>query len=241
MDEDKRTVWCGNLSEKVTEEVLYELFLQAGPLEKVRIPKDRDGRQRNFGFITFKHECSVPYSVALFEGTSLFNKLLILQSRNGTSVDVPQVGVGRNIFHGSERQRTQSLPINFGNAPAAATAVPDYNLLLQLGQQMLVPGTFGSMPVQLNPFGSFPPTNSTPLYRSQMSSSYYLGGNIDKVSKNSRDNHGHNRNHPYPRGGGSRGHEYNHNSNGRHSNTNSSNSHHHRDNGHRGSGGRRRY
>jgi len=27
MDDD-RTVWCGNLSEKVTEEVLYELFLQ---------------------------------------------------------------------------------------------------------------------------------------------------------------------------------------------------------------------
>jgi len=26
--DDERTVWCGNLSEKVTEEVLYELFLQ---------------------------------------------------------------------------------------------------------------------------------------------------------------------------------------------------------------------
>lgn len=23
-----RTLWCGNLSEKVTEEILYELFLQ---------------------------------------------------------------------------------------------------------------------------------------------------------------------------------------------------------------------
>ena len=28
MDEDARTIWCGNLSEKVTEDVLYELFLQ---------------------------------------------------------------------------------------------------------------------------------------------------------------------------------------------------------------------
>jgi RNA-binding protein 7 len=28
MEEDNRTVWCGNLSEKVTEEILYELFLQ---------------------------------------------------------------------------------------------------------------------------------------------------------------------------------------------------------------------
>lgn len=28
MDEEMRTLWCGNLSEKVTEEILYELFLQ---------------------------------------------------------------------------------------------------------------------------------------------------------------------------------------------------------------------
>lgn len=27
-EEDERTLWCGNLAEKVTEELLYELFLQ---------------------------------------------------------------------------------------------------------------------------------------------------------------------------------------------------------------------
>jgi len=27
-DEAQRTVWCGNLHDKVTEELLYELFLQ---------------------------------------------------------------------------------------------------------------------------------------------------------------------------------------------------------------------
>jgi len=28
MDEDASTFYCGNLSEKVTEDILYELFLQ---------------------------------------------------------------------------------------------------------------------------------------------------------------------------------------------------------------------
>jgi len=28
MDEGARTLYCGNLSEKVTEDILYELFLQ---------------------------------------------------------------------------------------------------------------------------------------------------------------------------------------------------------------------
>ena len=27
-DEQIRTLWCGNLAEKVTEELLFELFLQ---------------------------------------------------------------------------------------------------------------------------------------------------------------------------------------------------------------------
>ncbi|KAK2587493.1 hypothetical protein KPH14_003194 [Odynerus spinipes] len=55
MDDDARTLWCGNLSEKVTEDILYELFLQGGPVQRVSIPKDRDGKQRAYGFITYKH------------------------------------------------------------------------------------------------------------------------------------------------------------------------------------------
>ena len=32
-EEDERTLWCGNLSEKVTEELLYELFVQVSNLK----------------------------------------------------------------------------------------------------------------------------------------------------------------------------------------------------------------
>ncbi|XP_023948376.1 RNA-binding protein 7 [Bicyclus anynana] len=81
IEEDNKTLWCGNLAEQVTEELLYELFLQAGPLEKVRIPRDRDGRQKNFAFITYCHEISVPYAISLFRGTSLFHRALSLDTR----------------------------------------------------------------------------------------------------------------------------------------------------------------
>lgn len=59
----------------------FYLSLQAGPLEKVRIPKDRDGRQKNFAFVTYCHEVSVPYAINLFRGTSLFHRTLSLQCR----------------------------------------------------------------------------------------------------------------------------------------------------------------
>lgn len=84
MADKERTLYCGNLSDKVTEDVLYELFLQAGPLESVKILKDKDGRQRNYGFVTFKHAVSVPYSIALMGGISLYGKPIRLDARSGS-------------------------------------------------------------------------------------------------------------------------------------------------------------
>ncbi|XP_011299773.1 RNA-binding protein 7 isoform X2 [Fopius arisanus] len=95
MDEDARTIWCGNLSSKCNEEILYELFLQAGPLEKVNIPKDRDGKPKNFGFVTFKHAVSVPYALELLEGTSIYNRSLTIKARQ-LSTDPPPSSISRN-------------------------------------------------------------------------------------------------------------------------------------------------
>lgn len=35
------TLYVGHLDEKVTEALLWELFLQAGPIQSVHMPKDR--------------------------------------------------------------------------------------------------------------------------------------------------------------------------------------------------------
>jgi hypothetical protein len=172
----------------------------------------------------------VPYSVALFEGTRLFNKDLVLQSRNAANSNITRREADLNNCYTSERQRTQSLPVDFGNTSAAH--ISNYNMLLQLGHQMLNPGSLGSVHFQPNQCSTFP----LHMYRSQMNNSYYLGGNTEKVSRTSYS-HRQNRNHPYAHGGGSRDYEdsYRHNSD-------SSNSHdHRRHNERRSSGGRRHY
>ncbi|CAL7938260.1 unnamed protein product [Xylocopa violacea] len=109
MDDETRTLWCGNLSEKVTEEILYELFLQGGPVQRVCIPKDRDGKQKAYGFVTYKHINSVLYALELFDGTSLFNRRLNISRRKNENL--PQINYPQN----------QSI---------------DFNQLLQLGQEM---------------------------------------------------------------------------------------------------------
>uniref|UniRef100_A0A182RH53 RRM domain-containing protein n=1 Tax=Anopheles funestus TaxID=62324 RepID=A0A182RH53_ANOFN len=112
MSEDERTLWCGNLSESVTEELLYELFLQAGPLEKVKIPRDGDRRQRSYAFITFAHACSVEYALNIFEGTALLQRPLTLhrKTRNGpnASTTLTQTNFNHPMGSGSRSNNTDT-------------------------------------------------------------------------------------------------------------------------------------
>uniref|UniRef100_A0A3Q2NR55 RRM domain-containing protein n=1 Tax=Fundulus heteroclitus TaxID=8078 RepID=A0A3Q2NR55_FUNHE len=82
-DEADRTLFIRNLDTRVTEELLFELFLQAGPLVRTKIPKDFDGKQKTFGFAVYKHEVSVPYAMQLLNGTSLYGKSIQVQFRTG--------------------------------------------------------------------------------------------------------------------------------------------------------------
>lgn len=80
-DEELRTLFCGNLDERVSEEVLYEVFLQAGPIEEVRIPTDNTGRQRNFGFVRYQHLCAVPFALQLYQGLELYQKKVTVKQQ----------------------------------------------------------------------------------------------------------------------------------------------------------------
>ncbi|KAF4101729.1 RNA-binding protein 7 [Onychostoma macrolepis] len=84
-DEADRTLFVGNLDPQVTEEVIFELFLQAGPLIKVKIPKDNDGKSKHFAFVNFRHEVSVPYALNLLNGIRLYGRQLNIQFRAGSS------------------------------------------------------------------------------------------------------------------------------------------------------------
>ncbi|NXX19060.1 RBM7 protein, partial [Podargus strigoides] len=83
--EADRTLFVGNLDPRVTEELIFELFHQAGPVIKVKIPKDKDGRPKQFAFVNFKHEESVPYGLSLLNGIKLYGRPIKIQFRSGSS------------------------------------------------------------------------------------------------------------------------------------------------------------
>lgn len=62
-----------------------------GPVERVAIPKEKDGKIKTFGFVTYKHLSSVGYALNIFGGTKLFGRELMLRNRNANkSRDQPQ-------------------------------------------------------------------------------------------------------------------------------------------------------
>jgi len=106
IDEEKlRTLWCGSINERVNENILFELFLNAGPLERVSIPKDRDsGRQKGYAFIVFQHVESIKYAFELLNGTELFRQPIRLQQK--------ETGLG--LGQQSGRSQPQGISVRTG-------------------------------------------------------------------------------------------------------------------------------
>jgi hypothetical protein len=75
-------VYVGNLSALVTEEMLYELFLQAGPVESVVVSTDATGRPAGFGFVDFVDDLSGAYACHLLHETRLCGRPLTVRPSN---------------------------------------------------------------------------------------------------------------------------------------------------------------
>lgn len=93
------TVYVGNLDEKVSEELLWELMLQAGPVVNVHMPKDKvSGTLMGYGFVEFRSEEDAEYALKVMNMIKLHGKPIKL---NRASQDKKQVDVGANIFVGN--------------------------------------------------------------------------------------------------------------------------------------------
>ncbi|CAL1539270.1 unnamed protein product [Lymnaea stagnalis] len=82
MSEDNRTLWVGGLDDGVTEELLYELFLQTGPIERLILLPAEEGEEKKHAYVVFQHGESVQYASQVLEGSSLFSSPLVLKARS---------------------------------------------------------------------------------------------------------------------------------------------------------------
>ena len=93
------TVYVGNLEEKVSDELLWELMLQAGPIVNVHIPKDKiNGKHMTYGFVEYKNEDDAEYAIKVLNMIKIGGKSIKV---NRVSQDNMLNDVGANIFVGN--------------------------------------------------------------------------------------------------------------------------------------------
>lgn len=93
------TVYCGNVDDKVSESLLWELFLQAGPVVNVHMPKDRiTQNHQGYGFIEFMSEEDADYAIKIMNMIKVYGKPIRV---NKASAHNKNLDVGANIFIGN--------------------------------------------------------------------------------------------------------------------------------------------
>lgn len=188
-----RTLYIRNLDPRVTEELLFELFLQAGPLIKIIIPKStNDAQRKSFAFALYKHEVSVPYAMQLLNGTTLFGRKISVQFRSGS-----KHGTGNSpanpqdsVYANTPNPHGQRTPVQLNSPPYTppqlqrSFSTPENlqkhvtmnNMMLQLHMQQLEQLNAFCKPLQRQPGpggnggGSWQHDNSHRHHPSQMNS-----------------------------------------------------------------------
>ncbi|XP_028222939.1 splicing factor 3B subunit 4-like isoform X3 [Glycine soja] len=113
------SVYIGNLDERVTDRVLYDILIQAGRVVDLHIPKDKESEKpKGFAFAEYETEEIADYAVRLFSGLiTLYNRTLKFASANkqisgrdkttsnGSTAIAP-------TLNSSQRPRPYPVPIN---------------------------------------------------------------------------------------------------------------------------------
>eukprot|EP00199_Chlamydomonas_sp_CCMP681_P005939 CAMPEP_0119110008 /NCGR_PEP_ID=MMETSP1180-20130426/25894_1 /TAXON_ID=3052 ORGANISM="Chlamydomonas cf sp, Strain CCMP681" /NCGR_SAMPLE_ID=MMETSP1180 /ASSEMBLY_ACC=CAM_ASM_000741 /LENGTH=256 /DNA_ID=CAMNT_0007096103 /DNA_START=101 /DNA_END=868 /DNA_ORIENTATION=- len=93
------TVYVGNLDPQITEELVWELFTQAGPVVNVYLPKDRvTGTHQGYGFVEYRSEEDADYAIKILNMIKVYTKPIRV---NKAASDKRQLDVGANLFVGN--------------------------------------------------------------------------------------------------------------------------------------------
>uniref|UniRef100_A0A8C5P0W1 RRM domain-containing protein n=1 Tax=Jaculus jaculus TaxID=51337 RepID=A0A8C5P0W1_JACJA len=175
--EADRTLFVGNLDTKVTEELLFELFHQAGPVISVKIPKDKDGKPKQFAFVNFKHEVSVSSHTSQDVGLSYPQHHVGNSSPTTTSPSRYERTVDNMTPSSQIIQRSFSSPENYQRQAVMNSVL----------RQMSYGGKFGSPPVDQSGFS--PSTQSHNHTFNQSSSSQWRQDTPSSLRKPRQNSH----------------------------------------------------
>lgn len=95
------TVWIGGLAEQCTEELLWELMCQAGPVVSINMPRDKITHQyAGYAFCEFVDSETADYAVRIMNSIKLYGKPLRVNKAAVDQKGQPELGFNANLFIG---------------------------------------------------------------------------------------------------------------------------------------------
>ncbi|KAL9650458.1 hypothetical protein ABK040_004682 [Willaertia magna] len=114
------TIYVGNLDQQVDEELLWELFVQVGPITDIKIPRDRiTNTHSGYAFVEYRSEVDANYAIQVMNQIKLFGKPMKInkydQDKSSRNLDV-----GANLWIGNldpslDEQKLKEIFGMFGN------------------------------------------------------------------------------------------------------------------------------
>lgn len=133
------SLYVGNLDPQVSEPLLYELFIQVGPVKLLHLPKDRILRaHQGFGFVEFRTVQDADYALDILRGIRLFGRTLKMKKTDpqgslggsGSGEIASGASIGARVFVGNldllvDEQYLQETFSKFGPLLARPTVLRD--------------------------------------------------------------------------------------------------------------------
>ncbi|XP_061346309.1 protein HSH49 isoform X2 [Gastrolobium bilobum] len=145
------TVYVGNLDERVTDRVLYDILIQAGRVVDLHIPKDKESEKpKGYAFVEYETEEIADYAVRLFSGlVTLYNRTLKFAisgkdktTPNGSATITP-------TSNSSQRPRPYPVPIinseNFQHSARISTPDRFSDYAVNYSQVATIMNTVGEL------------------------------------------------------------------------------------------------
>ena len=94
------TVYVGGLDEQVTESLLWELFLQCGPVKYVYMPRDKvTSVASGFGFVGFETVRDAEYALKIMNMIKLYGSTITV--KHSKKEKDKNMDIGANLFVGN--------------------------------------------------------------------------------------------------------------------------------------------
>ncbi|XP_004496350.1 uncharacterized protein [Cicer arietinum] len=108
------SVYIGNLDERVTERVLYDVLIQAGRVVDLHIPKDKESEKpKGYAFAEYETEEIADYAVRLFSGLVTLYKRTLKFAISGKDKTTPNGSTTTTpTSNSSQRPRPYPGPIS---------------------------------------------------------------------------------------------------------------------------------